>query len=80
MVLEKKLKLLPFDLKAAGRKPALLQAPRRRGLFQTRPSFKAQPHNDALSPTRPHILIVLLPMGQAYFKLLRFPKAFPMPT
>ena len=27
---------------------------------------KAHPHSDALPPTRPHLLMVLLPMGQAY--------------
>ena len=41
--------------------------------------LKAYPHNDTLPPTRPHLLIVPLPMGQA-FKHMSLWGAIPIQT
>jgi hypothetical protein len=51
-VAQEKLRVLHLDLTVTRRRLTLL--------------FKALSHHDSLPPTRPHLLIVPLPMGQAY--------------
>jgi hypothetical protein len=68
IVLEKEQRDLYLDLHAA-KGHCHLQAARRRlssALGEVCAyDLKAHPHSDTLPPTRPHLLIVPLPMGQA---------------
>lgn len=60
-MLEKKLRVLHFDLKVAGRS---LLIPHEAELDHR--DFKDHPHSDAFPPKRPHLLVVPLPIGQTH--------------
>jgi hypothetical protein len=85
MVLEKELRVLHLDWQAAGRESGT-------GPGLSFWSLKAHPPSDTLPPSRPHVLIVLLPMSlwgpfslkpshTPYFKIdnCRFPPLKPSP-
>jgi hypothetical protein len=60
-VLERELRVLRLDLKAAEREPVHYT-----GSGLSVRDLKGHPHSDSLPPKRPHLLIVPLPMDQAY--------------
>jgi hypothetical protein len=56
MVLEKELRVLHLDLKAAARETDYSKGSQEDGLFCTGQSFKAHTHSDVLLPTKTHLL------------------------
>jgi hypothetical protein len=63
MVQEKDLRVLHLDPKAGRRKLTIFYTG---WSLSIGGDLKANPHSHTLPPTKPHLLIVLLSMGQAY--------------
>jgi hypothetical protein len=61
MVLEKELRILKLYLKIVKRRLEFYT-----GQSLNIRNLKAHPHSDTLPPTRPHLLIMSLPVGQAF--------------